>query len=155
MRRLRIATIAATSTLLLVTSSAASADPVAEALSRHTVDKFTAKLDPPLAEALKNVRLARLLGSNCPDQRVVLPTLEAYARARIGTPDKTAIADADFIVGRVFWGLTRDDLGALCRASGEFFGPKGHLVPGAIRGAVGSPALPLGDPARPDLEQSP
>jgi hypothetical protein len=112
-----------------------------------TLSDFADKIEPPLAEALKNVQLAGIVSSKCLGATLVRATLDAYVAQHITRASAADRADAAVIAHRKFQGLTYVDVASLCAGVDYLFGPKGAVVPNAVKAGTGKSKL---DGAGPD-----
>jgi len=113
--------------------------------------KYSAALDDPAATAVRNIVLARELGSECQSSKLNRAKLKAYGDSTLGGLSPDALKAAAFQTGVALRGFDYQDLAHLCAGIDYQFGPKGALIAGVISPGKGEPKRRY-DPANPYIQ---
>ncbi|WP_292260407.1 hypothetical protein [Mesorhizobium sp.] len=107
--------------------------------TNYFLNKYSASLNDPASTAIRNIMLARVVGSECQSSRLSKAKVRAYRDSMLGSLSSDALKAAAFAAGSELRNFDYETLAHLCAGIDYQFGPKGVLIAGAVSSGKGEP----------------
>ena len=106
-----------------------------------TLARFTERLEPAAAEALKNIELVSEVSHHCPGVSVDEDVLRRYSDSKMANVSDDQRKDAQFLADKTFNYLIFSEVEELCAGIDYMFGPNGALIAGVVSKETITPRL--------------